>query len=75
MTHSTSALHPTFNLRYLRRPVQIGEQGQYAGYVFNLQQLWRNAQTGDEEWRDISIVDVETGEELPVSSMFFGQSQ
>ncbi len=73
------ATHPelweaTHNLRYLRRPVQIGEEGQYAGHVFNLQQMWRNTNTGSEEWRDITLVDYLTGETLPVSSMFFGQS-
>ena len=63
----------TKRFRYLRRRVQLGDQRQYVGYIFVLQQGWLMP-GGSDDWRDVPIIDEDTGEALPAAALFFGQS-
>jgi hypothetical protein len=66
---------PTNKFRYVRRQVSLGDAGQYAGFIFVLQQGFLEGHNLEMSWADVPIVDEATGESLPTYSLFFGVSR
>ena len=68
-----ACLTATGAFRYVRRDVAPRDQDEYREYIFVLQQGWQDDE-GKTVWCDVPVVDEGTGERLPTSALFFGQS-